>query len=233
MHYQRGRILNPFSAVVAPTHVLTLQHAGVWRAGTSFLFLDYAVDGVEDGFNDRDLYGEWYPTLSLGSFVAGGARLGPVHDVRLVAGVNVDVRSKTAKLLPGFELGLTVPGFVFVNVFASAILDASAGVEAGGAPRGGDAFGFGASWLAVFQVAGQSFSFAGNGEFMGGAADEAGVERPASVLAQPQLRWDVGDALFGAENVLHAGVEVQLWTRKLGTERDEATVQLLVVWRMD
>ena len=191
LHYQRGSILNPFSAVSEPTHIFTVQHAGGWRAGGTFFFLDYSTDGVADGFNDRDLYGEWYPTLSLGSLAEGGVGFGPVNDVRLVAGVNLGIQST------------------------------------------GDSFNFDVSWLSVFQLGSQSFSFTGHAEYMGAITDEEGNDYPGSILAQPQFRWDLGQALTGAANVLHMGVEYQLWTNKLGTTRDESVLQLLVVWQLD
>ena len=233
LHYQRGSILNPLSAASVPTHIFTLQHAGGWRAGGSFFFLDYSTDGVADEFNDRDLYGEWYPTLSLGSLAAGGAGFGPVNDVRLVTGVNLGIQSKVLRYLPGVELGWNVPGFIFVNTILAAFIDASGGLDAGGAPSTGDSFNFDVSWLSVFQLGSQSFSFTGHAEYMGAVTDELGRDYPGSILAQPQLRWDLGQALTGAANVLQVGVEYQLWTNKLGTTRDESVVQFLVVWQMD
>ena len=233
VHYQYGSILNPFSAASEPTHIFTLQHAGGWRAGGSFFFLDYSSDGVEDGFNDRDLYGEWYPTLSLGSLAEDGVGLGPVSDVRLVAGVNLGIQSKIVRYVPGVELGWNVPGFVFVNTIFGALVDASSGLDAGGAPSTQNAFDFDVSWLSVFRLGSQSFSFAGHAEYTSAITNEVGAEYPASILAQPQLRWDVGQALTGAANVLHLGVEYQLWANKLGTTIDENTLQLLIVWQMD
>ena len=49
---------------------------------------------------------------------------------------------------------------------------------------------------------------------------------PGSILAQPQLRWDIG-----GENGLFVGIEYQYWSNKLGTEVDESVVQLLGVWQ--
>ena len=137
LNYQYGSILNPLSAASEPTHIFTLQHAGGWRAGGSFFFLDYSIDGVADGFNDRDLYGEWYPTLSLGSLVEGGVGFGPVSDVRLVAGVNLGIQSKVVKYVPGVELGWNIPGFIFVNTILGGLIDASSGRDGGrGAEHG-------------------------------------------------------------------------------------------------
>ena len=55
--------------------MLIVQRASRWEYGDSFFFVDYLADGGEDGFNDREFYGEWYPTLSLGRLF--GRRLSP------------------------------------------------------------------------------------------------------------------------------------------------------------
>ncbi len=233
VQYQYGRILNPFSAASARTHIFTLMHAGSWRAGTSFFFLDYMSDGTEDGFNDRDLYGEWYPTLSLGSLSESGVGMGPVHDIRLVAGVNIGIQPKVVKYVPGVELGWKVPGFIFVNTLFGAFVDASSGHEAGGAPSTGNGFHFDVSWLSTFRLAGQALSFAGHAEYTSELTNERGGVNRANVLAQPQLYWDVGRLLTRGAGVLHLGVEYQLWINKLGTPVRENMLQLLIVWRMD
>ena len=64
-HYQYGKLTNPFSSVREYTSILTVQHATSWRLGDSYLFVDILGDGGHDGFNDKNLYGEWYPTLSF------------------------------------------------------------------------------------------------------------------------------------------------------------------------
>ena len=51
------------------------------------------------------------------------------------------------------------------------------------------------------------------------------------MLAQPQFTWDLGQAI-GAPQQLMVGIEYQYWLNKLGTDEDESTAQLLVVWRL-
>ena len=52
-----------------------------------------------------------------------------------------------------------------------------------------------------------------------------------SILAQPQFTWDLGKVV-GAPNQFMVGIEYQYWLNKLGTDEDESTAQLLVVWRL-
>ena len=46
--------------------MFVVQQASSWALGDSFVFVDILEDGGADGFNDKNFYGEWYPTLSLG-----------------------------------------------------------------------------------------------------------------------------------------------------------------------
>ena len=75
--FQYGSLDNPFSGESEQTVILTFQHALSWSLGDSFFFTDFIDDVAVDGFNDRDFYGEWYPTLSLGKLsgrTVGAAR---------------------------------------------------------------------------------------------------------------------------------------------------------------
>ena len=52
------------------------------------------------------------------------------------------------------------------------------------------------------------------------------------MLAQPQLRFDLGKALGNAESQLFIGLEYQYWANKQGEDGlDENAVQLLLVWQ--
>ena len=89
-HYQYGKLTNPFSSVQEYTSILTIQHATSWRLEDSFLFVDILDDGGHDGFNDKNLYGEWYPTLSFSRLSGKEFRLGPIRDIALIGGINFD-----------------------------------------------------------------------------------------------------------------------------------------------
>ena len=80
-HLQYGKHKNPFSAAAAQqTFVFTVQQAAGWKLGDSFFFIDYLNYDARDGFNDRDFYGEWYPTLSFGKLANKELRVGPIRD---------------------------------------------------------------------------------------------------------------------------------------------------------
>ena len=56
--------------------IYTLQHASGWKYGDNFFFIDF-LDAQDPGFQDFDIYGEWYSNFSLGKIagrVAGAPR---------------------------------------------------------------------------------------------------------------------------------------------------------------
>lgn len=230
-HLQYGELLNPFSATEEATLVLTVQRASGWQFGDSFFFVDYLDDGGEDGFNDREFYAEWYPTLSLGKLSGRDLRLGPVADLSLVAGINAGGDGKVVKYLPGLRASWEVPGFLFLNTDLTAYIDDNAGLAAGGPPETGNSFTLDVSWAFPFEAAGQSFAVGGHAEYVAGSTDEVDGEVRGWILAQPQFTWDLGRALLGAPGRLLAGIEYQHWRNKLGTDQQESTAQLLLVWR--
>ena len=230
-HLQYGELLNPFSAGGEQTVVITIQRASGWEYGDSFFFVDYLDDGGEDGFNDREFYAEWYPTLSLGRLSGRELRLGPIVDLSLVAGVNAGGDGKVLKYLPGLRASWDLPGFLFLNTDLTAYIDDNAGLAAGGPPATGNSLMLDVSWALPLEVGGQSLAIAGHAEYVGGSTDELDGDVRGWVLAQPQFTWDLGRALLGAPHRLLAGIEYQYWRNKLGTDRQESTAQLLLVWR--
>ena len=231
-HYQYGRLANPFSGERHYTSILTVQQASSWSLGDSFVFVDFIEDGGADGFNDKEFYGEWYPTLSFGKLADRTVGGGPVRDVALIGGINFDGDANVLKWLPGARLSWDVPGFVFFNTDFTAFIDASSGVERGGAPRTTDSFMFDVSWGAAFDLGSQSFWFTGHAEYIGAATNELGGAVKGWILAQPQLGWDVGKAMTGSPNQLFLGVEYQYWRNKLGVDDDDNVAQLWVMWRL-
>ena len=103
--FQYGNLVNPFSAESTPSRILTYQQASGWSLGDSFFFIDYIDDGLGDGFNDKDFYGKWYPTLGFGRMsgrtVGGGAPRGAPRDVALIGGINFGGDADFFKYLPG------------------------------------------------------------------------------------------------------------------------------------
>ena len=231
-HFQFGELLNPFSARTEESFVLTLQQATQWKYGSSFYFVDYLDDRGRDGFNERDFYAEWYPTLSLGKVTGRTVGGGPLIDVGFIAGLNAASAAKVVKYLPGVRLSWKAPGFVFLNTDFMLYLDGSSGVAAGGAPKTDDGYNIDVSWLYPFSAGEQSFQITGHAEYIGSVTNEFGDVYGGAILAQPQFRWDLGKAVGGDAGKLFAGIEYQYWRNKLGTAEDETAAQLLLVWQL-
>ena len=230
--FQYGKLTNPFSGAAEYTSILTVQQAAQWRYGDSFFFIDFLDDGLKDGFNDKSIYGEWYPTFSIGKLTNTEISLGPVGDISAIAGFNADSDANVLKYLPGVRASWKVPGFFFVNTALAALIDANSGTAHGGAPTTSNSFLFDISWGAAFGTGGQSFGFFGHAEYIGSRTDEFGDEVKSWVLAQPQLTWDLSKAINGEGNTLFVGVEYQYWWNKLGTTTTENVAQLLVIWQL-
>lgn len=232
-HIQYGSLDNPFSAQAEQTVILTFQHALSWSLGDSFFFTDFIDDTAVDGFNDRDFYGEWYPTLSLGKLANRTVGAGPLRDIAIIGGINFDGDADFFKYLPGVRASWDVPGFYFLNTDVTAFIDANTGLEKGGAaPKTGNSWMFDVSWGSAINAGNQSFVFTGHAEYIGGTIDELGGEVKPWVLAQPQFMWDVGKAVANKANQIFLGIEYQYWLNKLGSDVDENAAQLLIVWRL-
>ena len=231
VHYQYGSLMNPFNESSYGTAVLTLQHASFWRFGDNFFFVDVIDDGVNDGFNDNDFYGEWYSNLSLGKLAGRDLATGPFTDFGLLGGVAAGGDPNFLQWLSGVRVSWRLPGFVFLNTDMMTGVDRSGGLDSGGAPKAGNRLIFDVNGLLPFNIGSQAFSISGHIEYVGSTSDELGNDVNAWVLAQPQLRWDIGQAVGGSANGLFGGIEYQYWRNKLGTEIDENVVQLLVVWQ--
>lgn len=234
VQWQHGRLDAPGFAGGgdATTDIITLQNATGWEHAELFVFLDILDDDRRDGFNDSDLYGELYLAGGLSHLFGHSGGFGPFRDIGWVAGINYAQDAKVRKLLPGLRLFWDAPGFAFLNTDITAYIDDSRGVGGGGAPSEGDSYMVDVSWARPFEIGSQSFSFEGHAEYIDGRRNEFGGRVASWVLAQPQLRWDAGKALFGQAGHLFLGVEFQFWRNKLGDPgTDETAAQALAVWR--
>ena len=233
MHLQYGDLDQPFDGVPgssANTTIITLQHASGWDYGSNFFFADYSSVGSNDA-----LYLEWYPAFSSKQIfdVSYG---GLLKDVSFVMGFNAAPESDILKYLPGVQLALDVDGFQFLNVLVTGYIDDNEGIVNGGAPREKNSWMVDVSWRYPIMTDSHRFYLEGHAEYINRRKTELStpqndIETKSWVLAQLQVRWDVGHALAWKKDTLFAGIEYQYWNNKLGTDEDENAVQLLGVWR--
>ena len=225
-HVQYGNLTIPdFAGGGKAKHLIyTLQHASGWKYGDNFFFVD-VIDSRDPGFQDFDMYGEFYPNFSLGKITGNEVGAGPIKDVGLQMGFNWAADAKVKKYLPGVSLTLDFPKFAFARFSIAAYLDASEGASAGGAPKEDDTFLLDFSWIYPFKIGEASFSVEGHVEYAGERTNEFGDTVEAWILGQPQFRYNVNDHLA-------LGFEWQFWLNKLGEKNtDENALQLLLVWK--
>ena len=228
-HYQHG---NNFQRAFSPepaqkATIYTLQHVNGWKYGDNFFFVD-VIDANDTG---SDVYTEVYANFSFGKMLGQSVGVGLMQDVGLIAGLNYAKNAKVYKYLPGVRLSWDLPSFAFLNTDFTAYIDDSRGVSGGGAPAESDSYMIDVSWSFPFSVGEHDFGIEGHIEYIGGRHNEFGEKVNYHILAQPQLRYDLGKALFHKTELIFVGIEYQLWINKMGGNKNDNVVQALVVLR--
>ena len=204
--------------------VYTFQHANRWKYGDNFVFVD-VIDAQRSGFQDFDVYGEWYSNFSLGRIKGKRIGGGFVSDIGFITTVQHAVDAKVWKYGAGVRLALELPGFAFANLDTLALFDAGKGVDSGGAPKEDNTVVVDFNFGRPFRIGESRFSIEGHIEYRHGPENELGQKAKSWVLAQPQLRWRPTERIA-------VGIEYQFWLNKLGKgATDESAVQALLVWK--
>lgn len=243
VHFQYGELERAGTGGgTADTTIITLQHAGGWEYGDNFFFFDHLdYSSNENGdFPEKDsteLYGEWYSNFSLGAITGNEIKFGIVKDMGIIAGFNYAPEVDSWWFLPGVRFSLDLPGFAFANLDVTAYQHQGGGDASSSAftvVDEGDSFMVDFNWAYPFKIGSTSWSFEGHIEYIDGrdqVTNFGSGELESWVLAQPQLRFDLGEALGNKAGQLFIGIEYQYWDNKLGedgTKDNEA--QLLAVW---
>ena len=240
LHFQHGelevpRFAAPFGEPAEDdTFILTLQHASGWKYGDNFLFIDWLHAAESNTFNDNNFYGEFYSNFSLGRLTGRDWSIGPIKDVGLVLGINMARDNNVIKYLPGVRFDLDLAGFKFAKLLVTAYLDDNDGPQRNpnNAPIEDDSWLVDFAWAYPFKLGSTNWSFEGHAEYIHQRDNEFGSTVHSWLLAQPQLRFDLGKQLWGEEKQLFIGIEYQYWNNKLGDKTtDESAVQALAVWR--
>lgn len=204
----------------------TFENAAGWSWGSSYFFVDILQSDGRDR-HAREIYGEWYPSASLGKLTGRNLSAGPLRDVSATFGVSAGSKTTGAApfvLMPGVTFDFAVPGFRFLTVGAYAYVDRG---RVSGVDNGCHATGYQVTpaWSLPFNVGGAKLSFDGFADFIGSHG-----RCSRETLAQPQLKLDVG-ALWDKPGKVSFGVEWQYWDNKFGIDGlDESFPQLLGQW---
>ncbi len=204
--------------------IITLSHADGWALGRNFFFMDTLISDHGEP-SQVNLYGEFYSYLSLSKMTGRNLSYGLFKDLNVTAGVNAGENldsnfSGTRIIMYGFTVDFNLPGFKLftVDVLRHDILEPVSL---------GSSWQITPCWKLPFTLFGTHWSLEGFADFIG----PKGPGYAGNVLAQPQIRLDVGD-FFGISNRLFAGIEYQYWNNKYGVKGlHESLPQALLVWK--
>ena len=140
--------------------------------------------------------------------------------------------------LPGVRFALDVPGFTYANIDVTAFLNHSTADSSDPSFKildEGDSYMVDVSWAYPFNLGSTSWSVEGHVEYIDGRSQRntfGKTQLKYWVLAQPQIRLDLGKVLGNTPDQLFVGIEYQYWKNKQGEKGlDDNTAQLLLVWR--
>lgn len=215
---------NPSNPRDITQSILTFSHADGWKYGRNFLFLDALI--TEDGQpSQTNLYGEMYSYLSLSKVIDKNLSFSIFKDlnasIAVNAGENLDSpKSGSRVALYGFTIDFNLPFFKVFNIdfMRHNVLEPVAI---------GTSWQMTTVWKMPFEIANTKWSLEGFADF----TESKNAKYVGNILAQPQLRLDIGD-LWGQSNHVYVGIEYQYWHNKYGIRGlNEGTPQALVLWK--
>jgi nucleoside-specific outer membrane channel protein Tsx len=195
-----------------PKNIFTFDNAAAGRWWSSYLFVDVLRSWSGADANAKEVYGEWYPTVSLRALLGRDRLQGLLGDVGLTVGLNSGVRSTGPSpfaVLPGLTFSLNVPGFTFFSVGTFAYIDRG---RFQGQPTDCTATTWQVtpSWSAPFGIGAAKFQTEGFVDFIGRHANCA-----AWIMAYPRLMLDLS-GLWQKPGTVYVGVDFGYWRNKYG-----------------
>jgi len=218
-------------------YYLTLQHASGHKLGRNFFFVDLLNSTKNDpsGGSYGEIYSEGYTTWSFSKMAGTKLEAGPLRDVNLTAGYNFGAKSNGANprvFLLGPTVDFAVPGFIFFNVDILMYNDKSR--FAGAGANHDTTYQITPVWLSKFAMGPTNWVFTGHVDFIGKRCPSTGscAGRSSEILAQPELRTDVGQ-FFGKKETVYVGIKWNWWRNKFSFDGlNENNPQLQLVWKL-
>ena len=202
----------PGIAEDVPKNIFTFENTAAGSWWSSYLFVDVLRSWSDADANAKEVYGEWYPTVSLRALTGRERSKGILRDVGLTVGLNTGVRSTGPSpfaVLPGLTFSLNVPGFAFLAVNTVAYIDRG---RFQGQPTDctATAFQVTPSWSLPIRAGKTSLKVNGFVDFTTRHANCA-----AQILTTPRVMLDLS-AYWQKPGVLYVGVDWLYWHNKYG-----------------
>jgi nucleoside-specific outer membrane channel protein Tsx len=214
----------PFNSKDVSQSIITFTHAHGWSFGHNFMFMDTLISEAGQPAQ-TGVYGEAYSYFSVGKLLDMDLSLGIVKDLNAAVGVNAGEnfnsrQSGTRVALYGVSVDFTLPAFKLFSIdfLRHNVFEPTAS---------GSSWQITPVWILPFEIAGSQWSLEGFADFIG----SKGSDTAETILAQPQLRLDVGD-LWDESKHLYVGIEYQYWYNKYGIKGLQDNVpQALLMWK--
>ena len=212
-----------------PKNIFTFENVAGGRWWSSYLFVDALRSWSEADANAKEVYGEWYPSISLRALAGKARSRGLVRDVSLTVGLNTGVRSTGPSpfaVLPGVTFDFNVPGFTFMSVGVFAYIDRG---RFQGQPTDCRAttWQLTPSWSLPFGIGAAKLRTEGFVDMLGGHAN-----CEAWILTEPRLLLDLS-ALWQNPGQLLVGAGFLYWHNKYGIANlDDKVLMPVLIWVM-
>ncbi|THC45754.1 outer envelope protein [Massilia sp. Mn16-1_5] len=231
--YRTGsRFAEPFNQEDIRKDILQLTHASGYTYGTNFVNLDVLLSDKTDPSSKgassgaQEFYVVYRHTLEWGKITGKALGFGPVRDVGLTAGFDLNTKndagynSKKRMLVAGPTFAFDVPGLLNVGIY---------GLWESNAPystftqvstpryRYDTHPMLGAVW--AFPLGSTRLSFEGYANFIGAKGkNEFGRDTAPETNIDMQLMYDVGTLVDAKPKRFRAGLAYQYWRNKFGND---------------
>ena len=210
-----------------PKNIFTFDNTAGGRWWSSYLFVDVLRSWSDADANAKEVYGEWYPSLSLRALAGKERSKGLLRDVGLTVGLNTGVRSTGPSpfaVLPGLTFEFNLPGFAFFSVGTFMYIDRG---RFQGQPNDctGSTWQITPSWSAPFRIGAVNLKTEGFVDFLGRHAN-----CKAWIVTYPRLTMDLSE-LWDKPGKIYVGIDFGYWRNKYGISGLEDKLVLpVVIW---
>jgi hypothetical protein len=210
-----------------------IAYANGWTYGSNFVSLDFEDFGKGDlsnsvtghaNSNSFELYSVFRTVLSGNKIFGGGFAFGPIRDVGLELGLDIDTQNdqfasykKLITVGPQFSINLP-KGFLNITIGLSHEWDTNAYLSNGNGTNFNSTYTIETAWAYPFAVGPIPLNFTGFANLIGpkGKGATGDFYHKLEILVHPKLMVDVGDLIGFAPRKLEAGVGFEYWHNKFG-----------------